>query len=259
MNEHRDRKLLSAENLSVSFSGFYAIRDVDFAIEEGELRVVIGPNGAGKTTLMDLITGKTRPTRGRIFFDGHNITGLSSSVISSKHRIGRKFQGPNVFDMLSSEENIEIALHGYNTVWRAFLYRRDAETETRIREILRETGLLEKRGMNAALLSHGERQWLEIGMAIAQQPKLLILDEPTAGMTAAETRKTGEMIRALRGRMTVIVVEHDMEFVRQVAEHVTVLHQGSVLAEGSFAEIETNPEVIRVYLKDETEDAQSAG
>jgi urea transport system ATP-binding protein len=259
LKEGANRKLLSAEKLSVNFSGFYAIRNVDFSVEAGELRVVIGPNGAGKTTLMDLITGKTRPTQGKVFFDGRNVTGLSPSVVSHKHRIGRKFQGPNVFDNLSAEENVEIALHGHNTVLRSLVYRRNAEAEARIREILLETGLLEKRGMDAALLSHGERQWLEIGMTIAQRPKLLILDEPTAGMTAAETRKTGEIIRALKGRMTIIVVEHDMDFVRQVAERVTVLHRGEVLADGSFAEIEKNPEVIRVYLKDDEEEARNAG
>jgi urea transport system ATP-binding protein len=243
--------ILCIENLSVSFSGFLALHDLTMEIAEGELRVVIGPNGAGKTTLMDIITGKTRPTTGRVFFDGHNITGLRPSVISSKYRIGRKFQGPNLFENLSVSENIEIALYGYGTVFRSIFYRGNAETEKRISDILLSIDLLEKREINAASLSHGERQWLEIGMVIAQHPKLLILDEPTAGMTIAETVKTGDMIQKLKGHHTVIVVEHDMEFVRQVAEYVTVLHQGTTIAEGYFTDIEQNPEVIRVYLKDE--------
>jgi urea transport system ATP-binding protein len=212
--------------------------------------VVIGPNGAGKTTLMDLITGKTRPTRGRVYFDGHNITGLAPSKISAKYRIGRKFQGPNLFENISVRENIEIALHGHSTVLRTLTYRRDADAEARIGGILEQIGLAGKSEMNAAALSHGERQWLEIGMVIAQEPKLLILDEPTAGMTVAETAKTGEMIRALKERHTIIVVEHDMAFVRQVAENVTVLHQGEIIKEGLFSEVEKDPEVIRVYLQD---------
>lgn len=242
--------LLETNDLSVSFNGFKAIEGVNLKIDAGELRVIIGPNGAGKTTFMDLVTGKTKPTRGKILFDGADITGLNPSVIAEKYKIGRKFQGPNVFENMTVYENVEIALKGYTSVWKSFCYRRTPEIKARIRQVLESIQLYELRSVLATELSHGQRQWLEIGMVIAQSPKLIILDEPTAGMTAEETRKTGEMIKALLGEHTVIVVEHDMDFVKQVAQKVTVLHQGMVLAEGTFEEVESNPEVIQVYLKD---------
>ena len=250
--------LLRVEHLSVSFNQFKAIDDVSLAVNRGELRVIIGPNGAGKTTLMDLITGKTRPTAGKIILNGHDITGRSESEIASRHKIGRKFQGPNLFDSMTAYENIEVALKGYCSLARSFFFRKNRRIEQKINEVLQSVSLYEKREVMASFLSHGERQWLEIGMVMAQDPELIILDEPTAGMTADETRKTGEMILRLLGDHTVIVVEHDMDFVRQVARTVTVLHQGQLLAEGPYGEIEKDPRVIQVYLKDDKAGEEAA-
>lgn len=243
-------KILEVQNLSVEFNLFKALTDVSLAIREKELRVIIGPNGAGKTTLMDLITGKTKPTKGKVLFEGRDITGKSASEISGKYKIGRKFQGPNVFDNMTVEKNIEVALEGFSSTVKSFFFRRTVQIKNKIDEILQQINLEHKKEVVACDLSHGERQWLEIGMIVAQNPKLIILDEPTAGMTAEETYKTGEMIKTLLGDHTVIVVEHDMDFVKQVAQTVTVLHQGMLLAEGSFDEVQNNPRVIEVYLKE---------
>lgn len=244
--------LLKIKHLSVDFKGFQVIDDIDLNINEGELRVIIGPNGAGKTTLMDMITGKTRPTLGKILVAGENITKKDPSVISSKYKIGRKFQGPNVFDNMTVYDNILMAISGYSTVWKTLTFRKDKKTEARVQEILQFINLFEEWEILAVNLSHGQRQWLEIGMVMAQDARLIILDEPTAGMTAAETYKTGELILKLKaaGRHTLLVIEHDMDFVKQIAETVTVLYQGKFLAEGTYDEIEKNPKVIQVYLKD---------
>lgn len=243
--------MLKIENLSVSFSGFHAISNVDLEVEKGSVHVIIGPNGAGKSTLMDLITGKTKPTSGKIFVEGNDITGKEPGVIASKYKIGRKFQGPNVFDNMTVYENIEIALKGYTSIGKAFSYHRTPEIKEKIKKILGTIQLYEQRDMMATELAHGQRQWLEIGMVIAQSPSLIILDEPAAGMTDVETYKTGELVKQLAGEHTLLVIEHDMEFVEQIAQVVTVLHQGKVLAEGTFQEVKNNPEVIKVYLQDE--------
>jgi urea transport system ATP-binding protein len=243
--------LLEVKGLSASFNGFQALTDINMKIYEGELRVIIGPNGAGKTTFMDLVTGKTAPSFGRVFFDGADITGKSPSEIARKYKIGRKFQGPNVFDNMTVKENIEIAAEGYESLARCLLFRRTKAFSERVREVLRSIELYDYRHFLAYDLSHGQRQWLEIGMVFAQNPRLIILDEPTAGMTADETYKTGEMIKRLKGGHTLIVVEHDMDFVRQVAETVTVLNYGKLLAEGPLEEVQKNPEVITVYLKED--------
>jgi urea transport system ATP-binding protein len=242
-------EVLRTENLSVSFGGFWALRDVNFSVNEGELRVVIGPNGAGKTTLMDLITGRVAPTYGKVFFEGKEITGKSPCKIAADFRIGRKFQGPNVFENMTVAENLALAAPVRRTVVSSFLRAAPKSVQENAERILEQTGLSEKRNFLACGLSHGERQWLEIGMLMMQDPKLMILDEPTAGMTEEETYHTGEMIQKLLNGRTVLVVEHDMNFVRQVAKTVTVLHMGKILAEGPLSEIENNPEVIRVYLK----------
>ncbi len=248
----KDRKvLLEVKNLSVEFNGFQALTDVNMTIYEGELRVIIGPNGAGKTTFMDLVTGKTQPTLGKVFFDGVNITGKSTTEITRHYKIGRKFQGPNVFDNMSVKENIEISMEGYNNIRKCIFFHKSNEFQEKVNEILRLIDLYEYRHFMASDLSHGQRQWLEIGMVVAQNPKLIILDEPTAGMTADETYKTGEMIKKLKGDHTLIVVEHDMDFVRQVAEYVTVLNYGKLLAEGTMEEVQNNEEVIAVYLKED--------
>jgi len=243
--------LLEVKNLSVEFNGFQALTDVNMKIYDGELRVIIGPNGAGKTTFMDLVTGKTSPTSGRVYFQGKDITGKSTPMITRYYSIGRKFQGPNVFDNMSVKENIEIAMEGFSGLLRCMFFRKSKAFKERVKEVLNLIDLYQCRHFMASDLSHGQRQWLEIGMVVAQNPKLIILDEPTAGMTADETYKTGEMIKRLKGDHTLIVVEHDMDFVRQVAEYVTVLNYGKLLAEGTMEEVEQNEEVIAVYLKED--------
>lgn len=248
---HERKILLEVKNLSVEFNGFQAFTDVSMKIYDGELRVIIGPNGAGKTTFMDMVTGKTIPTSGKIFFDEKNITGKPTSEISRHYGIGRKFQGPNVFDNMTVKENIEIAVEGYNSMLKCVFFRKSKEFKEKVTKILKQIDLYSYRHFMASDLSHGQRQWLEIGMVIAQNPKLIILDEPTAGMTADETYKTGEMIKKLKGEHTLIVVEHDMDFVRQVAEYVTVLNYGKLLAEGTMEEVQNNEEVVAVYLKED--------
>ncbi|MDD6482096.1 MAG: urea ABC transporter ATP-binding protein UrtD [Lachnospiraceae bacterium] len=250
MDEKR-KVLLEVQNLSVEFNGFQAFTDVSMKIYDGELRVIIGPNGAGKTTFMDMVTGKTTPTSGKIFFEGEDITGKPVASIARFYGIGRKFQGPNVFDNMTVKENIEIAMEGYNTMTKCIFFKRTKEFREKVDEILQLINLYNYRHFMASDLSHGQRQWLEIGMVMAQNPKLIILDEPTAGMTADETYKTGELIKKLKGDHTLIVVEHDMDFVRQVAEYVTVLNYGRLLAEGTMEEIQNNEEVVAVYLKED--------
>ena len=251
MSNNERKVLLEVKNLSVEFNGFQAFTDVSMKIYDGELRVIIGPNGAGKTTFMDMVTGKTTPTSGKIFFDGQNITGKTTADIARHYGIGRKFQGPNVFDNMTVKENIEIAVEGYNSMVKCIFFHKSKEFKEKVTKILKQIDLYDYRHFMASDLSHGQRQWLEIGMVVAQNPKLIILDEPTAGMTADETYKTGEMIKKLKGEHTLIVVEHDMDFVRQVAEYVTVLNYGTLLAEGTMEEIQNNEEVIAVYLKED--------
>ena len=242
---------LELHEVSVSFSGFLAVDQVSLTVAEGETRVVIGPNGAGKTTIIDMVTGKTAPTSGRISLAGEDITGLSPHEIAGKYGVGRKFQGPNLFDYLTVYENVEVALAGHSSVLKTFLYRKNRAIADEIKTILEQINLYGKKDVISTSLSHGERQWLEMGMVIAQKPRLITLDEPTAGMAADETYKTGEMIKTMMKDKTVIVVEHDIDFVEQIAETVTVLHQGRVLAEGNFAEVKRNPRVVQVYLKDD--------
>lgn len=246
---------LELKNLTAEFSGFRAVNEVDLSIDKGELRVIIGPNGAGKTTIIDMITGKTAPTAGSILLNGESIGGKEAYQISSKYKVGRKFQGPNVFDFITVYENIEVALCGYNTLVKAFTYRRTKAICREIEDILRQINLYRQRDMLPTYLSHGQRQWLEIGMVLAQKPEVITLDEPTAGMTADETYKTGEMIKQIMKGKTVIVIEHDIDFVKQIAQRVTVLHQGEVLAEDFYESITQNPEVIAVYLKTDEEES----
>ena len=244
---------LELQNVSVSFSGFLAVDQVSLSVDKGETRVIIGPNGAGKTTIIDMITGKTAPTSGKVLLDGAEISGRNPHEIAGKYKVGRKFQGPNLFDYLTVYENIEVALAGHSSILKTFLYRKNRVIAEEIKTILDQIKLYGKRDVISTSLSHGERQWLEMGMVIAQKPQLITLDEPTAGMTADETYKTGEMIKTMMKDKTVIVVEHDIDFVEQIAETVSVLHQGKVLAEGSFAEVKRNPKVVQVYLKDDDE------
>lgn len=241
--------VLETKDLTVEFSGFKAISGLNFSLDQGELRVILGPNGAGKTTFMDLITGKTKPTKGQIIFGGQDITGLSPTEISIRG-IGRKFQGPNVFDNMTAYENLEVALKGTNSVFKSLFFKKSKQLKEEIEEILESINLKERRHTAAAILSHGEKQWLEMGMILAQDPQLIILDEPTTGMTADETFKTGELVQTIFKNRSVIAVEHDMAFVRQIAKKVTVLHQGQFLAEGTLQEIEQNKQVQEVYLKE---------
>jgi urea transport system ATP-binding protein len=240
--------ILYLEDVSVSFDGFKAIDKLNLYIEAGELRCIIGPNGAGKTTMMDIITGKTRPDSGTVFF-GQNIDLLHLSEPEiAQAGIGRKFQKPTVFDLHSVFENLELSMAGDKRVWPTLRARLLAPQRERIHETLEIIGLQENRNQLAGSLSHGQKQWLEIGMLLMQNPKLLLVDEPVAGMTHQEMDRTAELLTALAGEHSVVVVEHDMDFVRSIARKVTVLHQGGVLAEGSMDEIQNDPRVVEVYL-----------
>ncbi len=240
--------ILYLEDISVSFDGFKAINDLNLYIDAGELRCIIGPNGAGKTTMMDIITGKTRPDTGTAFF-GSNIDLLHLSEPDiAQAGIGRKFQKPTVFENHSVFENLELSMAGDKRVWPTLTARLSGEQRDRIDQVLDIIGLTQERARYAGSLSHGQKQWLEIGMLLMQNPRLLLVDEPVAGMTHQEMDRTAELLTSLAGEHSVVVVEHDMDFVRSIARKVTVLHQGSVLAEGSMDEVQNDPRVVEVYL-----------
>ena len=240
--------LLYLDNVTVSFDGFRALDALSLAIDHAEMRAIIGPNGAGKTTMMDVITGKARPTEGTAFFEGiHDLTRLDESEIAELG-IGRKFQTPTVFDMHSVEDNLLLALKADRRVFSTLLSRRSACDRERIESLLERIRLKDDRTRKAAELSHGQKQWLEIGMLLAQEPKLLLVDEPAAGMTDQETADTAALLREIAQTQSVVVVEHDMAFVRDLDVKVTVLHEGSVLAEGSLDAVSADERVIDVYL-----------
>ena len=240
--------ILYLEDISVSFDGFKAINDLNLYIGVGELRCIIGPNGAGKTTMMDIITGKTRPDAGTASF-GQNIDLLHLSEPEiAQVGIGRKFQKPTVFEFHSVYENLELSMAGDKRVWSLLTARLSERQKERIDEVLETIGLQDNRKQMAGALSHGQKQWLEIGMLLMQNPRLLLVDEPVAGMTHQEMDRTAELLTSLAGEHSVVVVEHDMDFVRSIARKVTVLHQGSVLAEGTMDEVQNNPRVVEVYL-----------
>lgn len=243
--------ILYVEDLNVSFDGFKAINNLNLYIRDGELRCLIGANGAGKTTLMDIVTGKTKPDSGSVWFgQTHNL--LQHDEASIAHLgIGRKFQKPTVFEAQSVFSNLELSLKTNKSILPTLFAKLSAQQIERIDEVLETVGLTDQREMNAGALSHGQKQWLEIGMLLASDSRLLLVDEPVAGMTAEETEKTAALLTSLAGKHTVVVVEHDMEFVRSIARTVTVLHQGSVLAEGTMDEIQNNKDVIEVYLGEE--------
>lgn len=241
-------KRLYLDNLTVSFDGFKALNELSLFVDPGELLCIIGPNGAGKTTMMDVITGKTQPDSGTAWFgDEINLLELSEQEIVAAG-IGRKFQKPTVFEQLTVLENLELALAGkrsFLTILRAKISKQQHE---RIEQVLEIINLANQRFLPARTLSHGQKQWLEIGMLLMQDPELLLVDEPVAGMTPQETERTAELLQSLAGEHSIVVVEHDMHFVRSIARRVTVLHEGHVLAEGNMDAVQNNPRVIEVYL-----------
>ena len=240
--------ILYLEDISVSFDGFKAINKLNLAIDSGELRCIIGPNGAGKTTMMDIITGKTRPDSGFAWFaNSWNLLRMSEPEIAAAG-IGRKFQKPTVFESHTVFENLELSMQGNKSVWYSLSAHLSDEQLDAIDETLHTIGLVEQRQQLAGALSHGQKQWLEIGMLLMQKPHLLLVDEPVAGMTHQEMDRTAELLLSLEGKHSVVVVEHDMDFVRSIARRVTVLHQGSVLAEGNMDAVQSNPKVVEVYL-----------
>jgi urea transport system ATP-binding protein len=240
--------ILSLEGVSKSFDGFKAINDLNFYMDEGELRVIIGPNGAGKSTMLDLITGRTQPDRGKIEFGKDtDLTQLNEYQIN-RLGIGRKFQTPSVYIDHTVFENLWLSLKGSRSVWNTLFARLTGPQQERIHEVLATIGLTDKADWKAGALAHGQKQWLEIGMLLAQDPKLLLVDEPAAGMTDEETAKTGELLMSLAGKHSIVVIEHDMVFVRQIARTVTVLHQGHVLCEGTVDQVQADERVVEVYL-----------
>ena len=250
---YRDTPLiLSVSGVNKAFDGFKAINDLNFYLEEGELRTVIGPNGAGKSTFMDIITGRTRPDSGSATLhgsDGHdiNLTKLREFEIN-RLGIGRKFQTPSVYKSHSVYDNLVLSLNRARGVFKTLFYKETAEDRERIMEVLKTIRLESRVNDLAGMLSHGQKQWLEIGMLLAQDPRILLIDEPAAGVSDEETERTGELLLSLEKKHSLIVIEHDMEFIRQIARKVTVLHQGHVLKDGSFKHVKSDPEVIEVYL-----------
>jgi len=244
----KQHTILYLDGVSVAFDGFKAINNLSLTLGKGEMRAIIGPNGAGKTTMMDIITGKTRPDAGEVYFDGeHDLTKLDEADIANLG-IGRKFQKPTVFEMHTVEDNIALSLKGKRSVFAALFDIRSSDEQDRIDEILEIVRLDGRRSEKAANLSHGQKQWLEIGMLLAQDPKLLLVDEPVAGMTDAETEETGRLLKEIAQSHSVVVVEHDMHFVRNLGVRVTCLHEGSVLSEGTLDHVSADQRVIEVYL-----------
>jgi len=244
---HQRDFVLTIEGLTVSFDGFKAVDDLNMYIDKNEIRVVIGPNGAGKTTVLDLICGKTKATGGSIKFKDKELTKMAEHKIVQAG-VGRKFQNPSIYENLTVFENLEVSYPAGRTVFGALAFRRTAEVSARILDIAKEIMLDELLDTEAGLLSHGQKQWLEIGMLLIQDPELLMLDEPVAGMSARERELTGELLKRICKNRSVIVIEHDMEFVKNIAHRVTVLHQGKILKEGSMEACQKDPKVIEVYL-----------
>jgi urea transport system ATP-binding protein len=248
MNERATSAMLYLDGVHVAFDGFKAINNLSLTIAPGEMRAIIGPNGAGKTTMMDIITGKTRPDEGDVYFDGRiDLTRLDETEIAELG-IGRKFQKPTVFESQSVEDNLRLALNVDHRVRRTLFWRETPEEQKRIESVLETIRLTGARNLLAGSLSHGQKQWLEIGMLLAQDPKLLLVDEPVAGMTDVETHQTAELLKEINKDKTVVVVEHDMTFVRELGVRVTCLHEGAVLAEGTIDQVSSNERVIEVYL-----------
>ena len=239
--------LLSIEELTVSFDGFKAVDGLNLYLEKDELRVIIGPNGAGKTTVLDMICGKTRPTGGSIKFNNRELVGLAEHKIVHAG-VGRKFQTPSIYENLTVFENLEVSYPKGHTVLGCIAFRRTEDVLARIHKVAEEIFLKDYLDVEGAFLSHGQKQWLEIGMLLMQEPDLLMLDEPVAGMSPAEREQTADLLRRITKGRAIIIIEHDMEFVSRIAHKVTVLHLGKILAEGSMSEVQNNPKGIEVYL-----------
>ncbi|WP_042700888.1 urea ABC transporter ATP-binding protein UrtD [Azospirillum sp. B506] len=239
--------LLAVEGLTVSFDGFKAVNDLSFYVDSNEIHVIIGPNGAGKTTVLDLICGRTRASGGSIKFRNRELTAMKEHQIV-KAGVGRKFQNPSIYDDLTVFENLEISYPRGRSVFGALAFKRDAAVRERVAEIAEMIFLADHLDQRAEYLSHGQKQWLEIGMLLIQDPELLMLDEPVAGMSVNERRKTAELLNKIIQNRSVLVIEHDMKFVEDIAHRVTVLHQGKILSEGSMERVKTDPKVIEVYL-----------
>jgi urea transport system ATP-binding protein len=247
MNSSNTDFVLAVEGLTVSFDGFKAVNDLSFYVDENEIRVIIGPNGAGKTTVLDLICGRTKATDGSIKFRNRELTKMKEHDIV-KAGVGRKFQTPSIYGDLNVFENLEISFPRGRSVFGALVFKRDEEVINKVHEIANMIFLGDQLERQAELLSHGQKQWLEIGMLLMQDPDLLMLDEPVAGMSVGERQQTAELLRSIIKDRSVIVIEHDMQFVAQIADKVTVLHQGKILAEGSVDKVKNDPKVIEVYL-----------
>ncbi len=248
MTEKAINTLLYLDGVTVSFDGFKALNELSLIIEKGEMRAIIGPNGAGKTTMMDVVTGKTRPDSGDVYFDGTVDLSRMDEAAIAELGIGRKFQKPTVFESHTVWDNLELALAGGRSAGRSLFSSLGAAGAARIEELLGIIRLGDRRDVAAANLSHGQKQWLEIGMLLAQEPKLLLVDEPAAGMTDAETEATADLLKQIATEKSVVVVEHDMTFVRALGVKVTVLHEGSVLSEGTIDAVSADPRVVEVYL-----------
>ncbi|MVF12379.1 urea ABC transporter ATP-binding protein UrtD [Ketobacter sp. MCCC 1A13808] len=248
VTKHIPKHILYVDGVTKSFDGFKALNSLSFTVKPGELRAIIGPNGAGKTTMMDVITGKLKPDEGDVFFrDSVDLTKFDEADIANMG-IGRKFQKPTVIESLTVFENLELALSGNRNVFKALFHKLNQEQMKRIDETIELVGLSEKRQWLGGNLSHGQKQWLEIGMLLNQNPDLLLVDEPAAGMTDHETELTAKLLRDISGEHSVVVVEHDMEFIKALDCPVTVLHEGHVLAEGTLEQVQKNEQVIEVYL-----------
>ncbi|MEY4772604.1 MAG: Urea transporter, ATP-binding protein UrtD [Cyanobacteriota bacterium] len=239
--------VLELRQVSVNFDGFWALNDLNLTLAPGELRAVIGPNGAGKTTFLDVITGKVRPTQGDVLFRGRSLLGIAEHRIA-RLGIGRKFQAPRVYENLTPRRNLELAVKGGHGPFTLLFGRLDLRQRDRVQQLLALVGLEAHASQRAGSLSHGQKQWLEIAMLLAQDPDLLLVDEPVAGLSEEETERTGALLRSLAGDHTVLVIEHDMDFIRELGCPVTVLHEGHVLCEGPMDVVQNHPRVIEVYL-----------
>ena len=239
--------LLKLENVSVSFEGFLALNNLNLSLQKGELRAVIGPNGAGKTTFLDVITGKVKPSKGDVLFKGTSLVGKKEHKIA-RIGVGRKFQSPRVFENLTVNENLEISLSQFSSTIKLIASKPSKNKLAELEKLLKIVNLSEQSEVKAGSLSHGQKQWLEIAMLLGQKPSLMLIDEPVAGLTDEETELTADLLKSISGDNTVLVIDHDMEFIRRLESNVTVLNQGSVLCEGSMDEIQRDPSVIEVYL-----------